>query len=57
MKPLISFLANPRRRVWPMLLVWLLCSVMWGAWLVRAELQTTREDFETQSRILHRLLT
>jgi C4-dicarboxylate-specific signal transduction histidine kinase len=57
MKPLISFLANPRRSVWPMLLAWLLCSLLWGTWLIRAELQTTREEFETQSRILHRLLT
>ncbi|MEC5386630.1 ATP-binding protein [Uliginosibacterium sp. H3] len=57
MKSMISFLVHPRRRVWPVLLAWSLCCLLWGAWLVRTELQTTREDFETQSRILHRLLT
>jgi signal transduction histidine kinase len=57
MKPSISFLGHARRRAWPVLLAWLLCSLLWGTWLVRTELQSTRVEFETQSRILHRLLT
>jgi signal transduction histidine kinase len=57
MKPLISFFASPPRRLWPLLLAWLLCCLLWGAWLIHAERETTRDDFETQSRILHRLLT
>jgi len=57
MKLFISFFADRRRPLWPVLLAWVLCSALWGAWLVRTEMQTTREDFETQSRILHRLLT
>ncbi|MDB5799063.1 MAG: hypothetical protein JWL63_2 [Rhodocyclales bacterium] len=57
MKPLESFLANPLRRGWPMLLAWLLCCLAAAVWLINEESKTTREDFETQSRILHRLLT
>jgi signal transduction histidine kinase len=57
MKLLVSFFSSPKRRIWPVVLAWLLCSLSWGTWLVRAELQATRDDFETQSRILHRLLT
>ncbi|QDF97597.1 two-component sensor histidine kinase [Azoarcus sp. DD4] len=45
------------RTVLPWIAVWLLVSAAGAAWLARAELSRLRELFDTDARIVHRLLS
>ncbi|MDB5963920.1 MAG: periplasmic sensor signal transduction histidine kinase [Polaromonas sp.] len=47
----------PLRRPWPLIAAWLSLTLVGSALLVRSEWNRLREDFETDARIAHRLLS